>query len=94
MGFFWCLGDLGLLGEVYYSLELCAEDFVPEVVGEMVDLYLEEDGYFNVGKGAWEWVWWGAGASFGLVGRSLRPKMLARQNLDRDMDMLERDLLD
>ena len=50
------LGDLPLLGEGYYSVELYAEHFVPEV-GETVNFYLEEDVYYDAEKGTWEWVW-------------------------------------
>jgi len=53
------LGDLPLLGEGYYSIELYAESWVEEI-GEMVNFYLEEDVYFDKdgeGDGTWEWVW-------------------------------------
>jgi hypothetical protein len=50
------LGELPLLGEGYYSVELYAEHFVPEV-GETVNFYLEEDVYYDAEKGTWEWVW-------------------------------------
>ena len=49
------LGDLPLLGEGYYSVELYAEHFVPEV-GETVNFYLEEDVYYDAEEGTWEWV--------------------------------------
>ena len=50
------LGDLPLLGEGYYSVELYAESFVKEV-GEVVNFYAEEDVFFYERTGTWEWVW-------------------------------------
>ncbi|KAN0104966.1 hypothetical protein V8E51_010711 [Hyaloscypha variabilis] len=50
------LGDLELLGEGYYSVELYAKSWVEEV-GEVVNFYLEEDVWFDAETGTWEWVW-------------------------------------
>ncbi|KAH8750360.1 hypothetical protein F5882DRAFT_487708 [Hyaloscypha sp. PMI_1271] len=50
------LGDLPLLGEGYYSVELYAESLVGEI-GEVVNFYLEEDVYFDKETRTWEWAW-------------------------------------
>lgn len=53
------LGDLPLLGQGYYSVELYAESWVEEI-GETVNFYLEEDVFYDKdgeGGGTWEWVW-------------------------------------
>lgn len=59
------LGDLPLLNGTWYSIELYAEHFVPERNGTY-NFYLEEDVYWDAGKGAWEWVW-GRQEEFHLV---------------------------
>lgn len=50
------LGELEMLGEGHYSVELYAESWVEEV-GAMVQFYAEEDVWFNREEGRWEWVW-------------------------------------
>ena len=49
------LGDLPLLSHTYYSVELYAEHFVPEMNGT-VNFYQEED-VFWVEENRWDWVY-------------------------------------
>lgn len=50
------LGDLPLLKNTYYSVELSIEHFVPEKNVTM-DFYLEEDVHWVEDEKKWEWVY-------------------------------------
>lgn len=50
------LGDLPLLRDTYYSVELYAEGWVDEW-NATYNFYQEEDVWWNREIGAWEWVW-------------------------------------
>ncbi|TVY89696.1 hypothetical protein LAWI1_G004574 [Lachnellula willkommii] len=59
------LGDLPLLDNTYYSVELYAEYFVAER-NQTMNFYQEEDVYWNDGTKDWDWVW-GRQEKFHLV---------------------------
>lgn len=50
------LGDLPILPQTYYSVELFATYFVPEWDGK-INFLQEEDVYWSDMTQGWEWVW-------------------------------------
>lgn len=50
------LGDLPILPQTYYSVELFASQFVPEW-NETVNFMQEENAYWSDETMRWEWVW-------------------------------------
>ncbi|TVY36115.1 hypothetical protein LOCC1_G006074 [Lachnellula occidentalis] len=59
------LGDLPLLNNTYYSIELSAEYFIAER-NQTMNFYQEEDVYWNDETNEWDWVW-GRQEKFHLV---------------------------
>lgn len=50
------LGELPLLKDTYYSIELYAEHFVPELM-QTLNFYQEEDVFWNGTGKSWDWVY-------------------------------------
>lgn len=50
------LGELPLLKNTYYSIELYAEHFVPEI-NQVLKFPQEEDVYWDEDAQSWEWVY-------------------------------------
>ena len=50
------LGDLPILPNTYYSIELYAEHFIPER-NVTYTFAQEENAYWDAGTEMWEWVW-------------------------------------
>jgi len=73
------LGDLPLLNQTYYSVELFAELFVPERNGTMI-FALEEDIYWVEGESEWAWVY-GRQEKFHLVHTKKDESVLRTQGL-------------
>ncbi|KAI1827626.1 xaa-Pro aminopeptidase family enzyme [Xylaria intraflava] len=65
------LGDLPLLKDTYYSIELFAEHFVPEL-GRTLNFAQEEDVYWDAQSESWEWVY-GRQEKFHLVQTTAGP---------------------
>lgn len=50
------IGELPLLKNTYYSIELYAEHHVPELK-QTLNFYQEEDVFWNAGNRSWDWVY-------------------------------------
>lgn len=72
------LGDLPLLDNTYYSVELYAQYFVPERNATMT-FYLEEDIYWVDEETGWDWAY-GQQKEFHFVKSPLREIFRAQGN--------------
>lgn len=75
------LGEIPLLEDMYYSIELCAEHHVPERNASVLFM-LEEDVYWDRETRAWEWVY-GRQEGFHFIRSEEAEKRFSVQGRDR-----------
>lgn len=73
------LGDLPLLKNTYYSIELLAQHYIPEK-NMTVNFPLEEDVYWREETQSWEWVY-GRQSKYLVVGAPHGPTSQAQPEL-------------